>query len=395
MFTKSQLEWRIHSIVCVLGLLILVSVDGADVPMTILSSAVAIGAVCLDGSAPAYHFSPGSGSGVNNWLVHMEGGGWCRNTQECLARRDTYRGSSKHMPPLSFSGILGNQQSSNPDFYNWNRIKIRYCDGSSFTGDVDTVDPKTNLHYRGNRIWLAIIQDLLAKGMNNAQNALLSGCSAGGLASILHCDKFRSLLPATAKVKCLSDAGYFIDAKDVSGGQYIRSFYQDVITTHGSAKNLPSSCTSRLPSGLCFFPQYVVPQMGTPLFILNAAYDSWQIRNILAPNNADPEKTWSECKLTIKKCNSAQLNTVQDFRSEFLNAIPRVGNTSSTGMFIDSCNAHCQSGSLDTWFSADSNSIQKTAIGKAVGDWYYDREVVQLIDCPYPCNPTCKIVKDD
>lgn len=22
-----------------------------------------------------------------------------------------------------------------PDFYNWNRVKLRYCDGGSFTGD--------------------------------------------------------------------------------------------------------------------------------------------------------------------------------------------------------------------------------------------------------------------
>jgi hypothetical protein len=28
--------------------------------------------VCLDGSPPVYHFSPGSGSGANNWVVHME-----------------------------------------------------------------------------------------------------------------------------------------------------------------------------------------------------------------------------------------------------------------------------------------------------------------------------------
>lgn len=26
------------------------------------------------------------------------------------------------------------------DFYNWNRVKVRYCDGSSFTGDVEAVD---------------------------------------------------------------------------------------------------------------------------------------------------------------------------------------------------------------------------------------------------------------
>ena len=27
------------------------------------------------------------------------------------------------------------------DFYNWNRLKVRYCDGASFTGDVEEVDP--------------------------------------------------------------------------------------------------------------------------------------------------------------------------------------------------------------------------------------------------------------
>lgn len=94
------------------------------------------------------------------------------------------------------------------DFYNWNRVRIRYCDGSSFTGDVEAVDPvslryppsivkyiasllpiklvinvhslylyvvylsdqATNLHFRGARVWRAIIDDLLEKGMKNAEN---------------------------------------------------------------------------------------------------------------------------------------------------------------------------------------------------------------------------------
>lgn len=42
--------------------------------------------------------------------------------------------------------------------------------------------------------------------------AFLTGCSAGGLATIIHCDEFRSLFPMTTKVKCLSDAGFFLDA---------------------------------------------------------------------------------------------------------------------------------------------------------------------------------------
>jgi len=80
---------------------------------------------------------------------------------------------------FGFSGILGGKQSTNPgsqfflfliflfnklmisflmllmqwdwigfgdfaDFYNWNRIKVRYCDGSSFTGDIEAVDPVIN-----------------------------------------------------------------------------------------------------------------------------------------------------------------------------------------------------------------------------------------------------------
>ncbi|XP_008797987.1 pectin acetylesterase 7-like isoform X2 [Phoenix dactylifera] len=370
-----------------LNLLISLKVEGFDVPLTLVQAAVAKGAVCLDGSPPAYHFAPGFGSGVNNWLVHMEGGGWCSNVEECKERTGNFRGSSKYMKQLSFSGILGNQQNLNPDFYNWNKVKIRYCDGSSFTGDIEAVNPATNLHFRGARVWRAIMDELLAKGMNKAQNALLSGCSAGGLASILHCDSFHDLLPAGARVKCFSDAGYFIDAKDVSGKETIKDFYNQVVTTHGSAKNLPSSCTSRFPPSLCFFPQYVVQNMRTPLFILNAAYDAWQIKNIFAPSPSDPRKIWSECKLDIKKCSSSQLQALQGFRSEFLRALPR--NSPSVGMFIDSCYSHCQSGAQETWLSSNSPAIDRMSIAKAVGDWFYGRSAVQKIDCPYPCNPTC------
>ncbi|XP_042428825.1 pectin acetylesterase 8-like isoform X1 [Zingiber officinale] len=373
------------SLICTYCLLL---VNGYDVPMTLLESAVDQGAVCLDGSPPAYHFSPGFDSGANNWLVHMEGGGWCTSIQDCLARKDTFRGSSKYMKPLSFSGILGNRQKSNPDFYNWNKVKIRYCDGSSFTGDVDEVDPATNLYFRGAKVWLAVIEELLEKGMNKAEKALLSGCSAGGLASILHCDRFHDLVPENATVKCLSDAGFFINTKDISGAESIASYYSNVVGTHGSAKNLPSSCTARMTPSMCFFPQYVVPEMRTPLFILNAAYDAWQIKNILAPSSADPHKTWSNCKLDINQCSSDQLETMHGFRSQFLSALPVLEN-SSIGMFINSCYAHCQSGSQDTWLAADSPSLNNTPIATAVGDWFYGRTMFQKIDCAYPCDSSC------
>ncbi|XP_030472075.1 pectin acetylesterase 8-like [Syzygium oleosum] len=382
---------RLRTWLCViLSIQILLKSEAFNVGITYVQNAVAKGAVCLDGSPPAYHFDKGFGAGANNWLILFEGGGWCNNVTTCLDRRDTRLGSSKQMvKEVSFSGILSNKQKFNPDFYNWNKIKVRYCDGASFTGDVEAVNPATNLHFRGARAFVAIIEDLLSKGMSNAQNAVLSGCSAGGLTAILNCDRFRSLVPASAKVKCLSDAGYFINAKDVSGAPHIETFYSEVVATHGSAKNLPTSCTSKMRPGLCFFPQNVVQQIQTPLFLINAAYDSWQIKNILAPGVADPHGTWRSCKLDIKKCSPNQLKIMQDFRLQFLNALSAVGTSPSRGMFIDSCYAHCQSGTQETWLRNDSPVVAKTSIAKAVGDWYYDRSPFQKIDCAYPCNPTC------
>lgn len=389
-------QW-LSLLVCVLAVILLKS-EGASVGITYLQDAVAKGAVCLDGSPPAYHFDKGSGAGLDNWIVHMEGGGWCEDVPTCLSRKNTDLGSSKQMvKQFGFSGLLSGQQKSNPDFYNWNRIKVRYCDGSSFTGDA--VDRANNLFFKGNSIWEFIIADLLAKGMRNAKNAILSGCSAGGLASILHCDRFRALLPASTKVKCISDAGFFLHAQDVSGGKHIEEFYGKVARLHGSVKNLPASCTSRMGARpeLCFFPQYVVQTMQTPIFFVNSAYDSWQIKNILAPSAADKSKEWKSCKLDLKKCTAAQLKTIQDFRTQFLSALNRAGvvNSPSKGMFIDSCYAHCQVGKQIQWSSDSSPVVSNMKIAKAVGDWYYERSPIKKLDCPYPCNPTCPKVDSD
>ncbi|GAU45410.1 hypothetical protein TSUD_243210 [Trifolium subterraneum] len=377
-------QWlKLNLLVIVLAFL---KVEGGFAPITIVQSAVAKGAVCLDGSPPAYNFQKGYGTGINSWLVHMEGGGWCNNVTSCLARKTTRLGSSTKMgDTLAFSGILNDKKQFNPDFYNWNRIKIRYCDGASFTGDVEAVNRETKLHFRGARIFEAVMEDLLAKGMKNAQNAIISGCSAGGLTSLLHCDRFRALLPRGAKVKCISDAGYFINVKDISGAQTIERYFNQIVTTHGSTKNLPRSCTSRLKPELCFFPQYFVSQITTPIFFVNSEIDSWQIKHILAPNAAD----WHECKLDIKKCTSAQLNQIQGFRAEFLKAITPIGNSPSKGMFLDSCYNHCQTELQEFWLYGGSPLLAKTPIAKAVADWFYDRSPFHQIDCPYPCNPTC------
>ncbi|KAH9670235.1 Pectin acetylesterase 10 [Citrus sinensis] len=297
------------------------------VGLTLIQSARAKGAVCLDGTLPGYHLHRGYGSGANSWLIQLEGGGWCNNVRNCVYRKKTRRGSSWYMEKrIAFTGILSNKAQENPDFFNWNRVKLRYCDGASFTGDSEN-------------------------------KALLSGCSAGGLASILHCDEFRDFFPRTTRVKCLSDAGLFLDAVDVSGGHTLRNLYSGVVGLQGVQNNLPRICTNHLDPTSCFFPQNIIRQVRTPLFILNAAYDSWQIQSSLAPPSADRHGHWHDCRLNHAKCSASQIRFLQERQ--------------------------------DTWFADDSPVVGNKAIAIAVGDWYFDRSGIKIVDCPYPCDKTC------
>ncbi|KMZ61688.1 hypothetical protein ZOSMA_50G01060 [Zostera marina] len=143
----------------------------------------------------------------------------------------------------------------------------------------------------------------------------------------------------------------------------MQNYYRQVVGTHQSAKNLPSSCTSKMNPGL--------------------------IKNILAPGVADPHGTWDNCKADITHCSSDQLRIMQGFRSEFLKAVEKIEHVSSKGMFINSCYAHCQSGIQETWLAKGSPVVANSSISKAVGDWYMDRDQVRIIDCPYPCDSTC------
>ncbi|VFQ69452.1 unnamed protein product [Cuscuta campestris] len=370
---------------------------GLQVDITILDSAVEEGAVCLDGSPPAYHLDRGFGKGANDWLLQIEGGGWCNSIMDCSTRMRTHLGSSKLMQtPLTFSGIMSNNLSFNPYFYNWNRVMVRYCDGASFTGDVEDVDPANNLHFRGARIFRAIMEDLLAKGMMNARNAILSGCSAGGLASILHCDKFKALLLpfATGRVKCFSDAGFFIDVKSITGEPVIQNFYNDVVTLHGSVKHLNHLCTTKMNDGtstgsMCFFPQNAASYIQTPLFLINSAYDYWQVRFSLIPDHVDPSGMWKNCKRGLATCQPQQLNTIQGFRLEFLSALEGLGPSTTRGYFINSCYLHCHTELQALWHSPNSPRLFNKTIAEAAGEWFFDKEQFQKIDCPYPCNKSC------
>ncbi|KAM3379564.1 pectin acetylesterase 8-like [Capsicum galapagoense] len=348
------------------------------IDLTILESAVSKGAVCLDGTPPGYYFDKGHGEGANNWIIYFLGGEWCYNVTNCLDRTKTKRGSSKFADKQTpFYGMLSNNKTMNRDFYNWNRVIVTYCDGSSFTGDVEEVDPATNLHFRGARIFHAMIEHFLEKGMKDAKNAILTGGSAGGLPALIHCDRFRALLPNTPRVKCLADGSYFLHRKNNKEMSFMETVNEGLINLHHSAKMLPDSCTSKMKPSLCLFPQYFQDGIKTPIFIVNSMFDTYQI-NVTFPS-------YYYLDLLNNTCPAYVAKALQDFKQDFLSALPKQCNTSSRGMFIDACLFHAHTIRGNIW---NALSINDKTIAKAFSDWYFDKSPVQLIenkDLPLNC----------
>ncbi|KAK4360219.1 hypothetical protein RND71_019171 [Anisodus tanguticus] len=400
--------------------------------------------VCLDGSPPAYHFEPGFGDGVENWIVHLSGGAWCVNVTDCQKRiNDPNVGSSNIMGPWVFQGIHSKNQTANPDFYNWNKVFVRYCDGGSFTGDVEYVDPATNLHFRGARIYEAVLEELLAKGLRNAKNAILTGGSAGGYPAMLYCDRFRNLLKNTPRVKCLVDSGYFIHAKNPQQAIGFENIYNALITLHVQTtvdRNLNDNIESRTLNESQKMALRVCLDGSPPAYHFEPGFgdgvENWivhlsailiggsvegiqamlycdRFRNLLKntprvkclvdsgyfihaknPQQAIGFENIYNALITLhvqttvdrnlndniesRTLNESQKMALREFRSEFLNALPKPNNPELRGVFIDSLNHHT---SLQKrWSPENAVVINNLSAPKAFADWYFDRKHWYVID---------------
>jgi hypothetical protein len=160
-----------------------------------------------------------------------------------------------------------------------------------------------------------------------------------------------------------------------------------VDTDQSVDKSLDQNCVAKMEPSKCMFPQESLKNIRTPVFLVNTAYDYWQIQNGLVPDSPDLDERWKICRLNIQECDAAQMKVLHGFRSSLIDAIGEFHVNKEGGMFINSCNSHCQI--RESWHSATSTRIENKTIAESVGDWYFNRKPVKLIDCPYPCNASC------
>lgn len=403
-----------------------------DLHLNLISQSKYPHAKCLDGTAPAYYWRSGVGSGEKSLILFFEGGGWCYPSDiqqpcsppsshcsaNCHIRANLSVGTTKNdlpiMPPTGIEAG-GGFLSGDPNrtaFANFSVAYLRYCDGGSFTGLNIEPDIALNgtgpLYYAGRHNLNAVLHDLVeVHGVDKFDHIIVSGCSAGGMACHLHCKSIASFfkgLNTAFDVRCICDAGMFIDVPTVTGaGNVMETRFFDIAERMGTKSGLDKICVEKESDWRhCLFSEKALEyNTDVPVFVINSLYNfgEWAMlppptSQSFPPDTVEAAADWLDCwpstggmtPQTYSHCNETQRSIINDYLVAFKRAVAPAIDPSLPhhGAWLDSCpSMHCQ-----TDFASDV-LVKGTAVGDAVADWYFNRTVVKLVDKPFPSNPTC------
>ena len=258
-------------------------------------------AVCNDGSPAVIYVrgaNPNAPAEANKWVIFLQGGGGCGDYESCSDRwcgRDAF-GASKmstmNAPDTVGTGGLLLRHTSNR-FGDRNQVFAYYCSSDSWHRSVlDKVlehpdDPNRaySLHFKGSDIVKGIIAELeggvaddegqpLLPDINEAEDILLAGTSAGANGVRHNADRLRDQLTATNPnlvFRAVPDAAFLPlspEAEDFlaqQSGVFAKGVNQE------TADHRPDvSCVTGHPgqAALCLDTSFVqMNHMTTPFFI--------------------------------------------------------------------------------------------------------------------------------
>jgi hypothetical protein len=273
--------------------------------------------------------------------------------------------------------------------YNWNHVFMRYCDGGSFSGSNATAEvyKGTTLHWRGRHVREAIASHLFEEqSLAKATDLVVSGCSAGGLATFLHtdqwCDALHKVNPS-AKCVGLPDSGFFLDYQDPSvscsplvqpllgrtiDGDYhcgLKWTYNIQNATAGINQDCVAAHAATSDEWKCMFAEHSADHIRSPMFAMQSQYDSWQTGNV--QGRASTQVMGNNITARIQSDLMAHNN--------------------ESGAFLDSCHHHC-----GAW---NTIRIDGDLVSTAIQKWYEGIGVqgskkLWNQNKPYPCASCCK-----
>ena len=187
------------------------------------------------------------------------------------------------------------------------------------------------LYFRGGRNAAAVFDHLIAtQGLGDAEEVLLSGDSAGGLACYSHADSLQRLLPK-ARVLVAPDSGYFF-SYDLDRG-WPQALVGFVAANGNATAFLDQSCVAaRVAAGVepldCILPEVAAPHIAAPLFVMNSKYDPALLAISAGENGRNASATNRVGAQLVASVNATVLSP------------PNV-NAAINAAFMPSCFEHC------------------------------------------------------
>lgn len=385
-------------------------------------------AVCLDGTQGGVYFQPGFGADANKWMIYFQGGGWCYSEADCVGRSKTNLGSSKNWAPTgSMGGMLSSNNVSNPYFAGWSKVWLVYCDGNSFSGMATApVNASGTLLYFNGRAIIDAALDYVSKTVlpgapglfTAAERVVLTGCSAGGLATYLHADYVGAYvaanLPKGTLYGAISISGFFLQSSTVIGEPIYADQIKSIHYLSNATGGVNAACVAAQSPGyewVCNMASNVYPYITSPFFVLNSHTDSWQTgcvwTSLPVPAGSSQNgicgavNGWQSCQGNPSTgCSAAQAPRLNQWGKRFLNDLQSTGTALSptNGGFVVSCHTHCEAQNDGPWTTfAIAGVVMRDAVAAWMNAASNPTTPLWHTDCAYAggsvsnrqCNPTC------
>ena len=386
--------------------------SGAPAQLALLTDARYRGAsACLDGSPYGLYFR--EGRDASRVLIVLQGGGFCTVLDEpslrstsCAFRaaqppNASTMGSSLGWPPAigdelhtlfgpPWLGLTSDDAALNPHLADFSLAFLPTCDGTAWASNVAEPLPVAN----GSRVFLRGRENLDAalrwlvgeRGLALAAQVVLAGFSAGAAAVFLHVDHVASLLPASARLRGLADAGYVQNMQGQLGSNFTHLRFANASTfwqakTNADCQASPGSAGAGNWS--CLVPQSVLPFVRTPVFIIAAAYD-----DVIPIFAGDAE---IQCSFVFNPaCSATSLDWWRQYKIvTTANLAAAIPSESPHGLYLSACCPHCSSVTFthnDTWRGL---RVQGTSPADAFDEWLRGLPSRRIDAGEYGTNPSC------
>jgi hypothetical protein len=280
------------------------------------------------GNGTPYKFFVNYSNDSNNLIISFEPGGACWDYESC-AGDGGLRGAANpegipdsHMSSLKWEMLpLHRRDSTNP-LADWNMVFVPYCTGDLHTGNnvstypnPDPSGPPLTFRHDGHKNVLSII-GWVEQQFTTIPQLLVTGCSAGGTASVVNYHFIRKGLSGVQCSYMLDDSGPLFPSGGFSGPLHekVRSSWNlDPVIDEAIASDFPGVSAADVKTDLSLIntalaDKYTRDRLAIALYRLDYNYSLYSYERFYEEHaQADIHAMWwSDTQLLMKQFDTRQ-----------------------------------------------------------------------------------------